>query len=346
MALVILTDECNLSCVCCFRPRQAAHATTPWSFAELEASLDGLVAIGESFVGYSGGEPSTWRDGRAGLADVLAATARRGLSPMVVTNGHPFRHRATTSALLDRYFDLTRLPLRLNVSVDRWHDGTWVDARSPALDALLRWRDACTEPPPLQVTAVSLSCLDEGRNIRPEEFAEYTEAGIALQYLPLSPRASPQTLNPIAPKLSPTGTDKDQLGDYGEITRQHMGLSEEEWSTLENSKLFGPCSAGDTLTLDLDRNWWLCCDRAHHTLRVATAGQLTPEAVAACFARNPLVSSFRQDGLLDTLRRCDRETGLLPRRVAKAALARCHAYGISGRASCGLCTSLPEDAFT
>jgi hypothetical protein len=308
--------------------------------------LDELATVGHSFVAYSGGEPSLWRDGEKGLADLLAATAQRALSPLVVTNGSLFRDDDFTRAFLDRYLQLTDARAQVHVSVDHWHRGTWLNGRSPALETFLRCRDEHGRMARLEVTIVSLWCLDDVRNVPPEEFSKYTDAGIGLHYLPLSPLGSPEVLSSIAPRLCPTGTDKSSLGSYGERARQQMDLSEDDWSALDNSELLASCSAGDTLTLDLDRNWWLCCDQARRRLRVAAVGHLSAESIAGCLARSPLVASFLQTGFLDTLRQCSSKGHLMPSAVAKAALRACHPYGISGRASCGLCLSLPESVFS
>jgi hypothetical protein len=264
---------------------------------------------------------------------------------MAVTNGYIFRDDASASALLDRYFELTAAPLRLYVSIDYWHEGSWRDTRSGALEAALGWRDAQQERPSLTLGISSLWCADSERNIQPHEFERYVEAGVGLQYLPLSPLVSPATLDSLAPKLCPSGTDKSNLGSYGEVLRARMGLSEEEWSALENTELLGPCQAVDMLTLDLDRNWWLCNDRAGRGMRVASAAGLSKDGIADCLARNPLVQLFRRRGFAQALLDCEAGAGPVDADTTRALLGRPHPYGVSGRAACGLCRALPAECF-
>ncbi len=99
------------------------------------------------------------------------------------------------------------------------------------------------------------------------------------------------------------------------------------------------------LTLNLDRTYAFCNDRAPGELQVASAGNLTREAIADCFARHPLIARFREFGMVEALRMCQERGDLLPPSVAAQALGRPHPYGIASRAACGLCRSLPGEAF-
>jgi hypothetical protein len=343
VAVVVLTDRCTLSCDVCFRPARAARGNAAWSFAELETCLAELAALGQRVVAFTGGEPSLWKDGKVEFGHLLAATARAGLCPMFVTNGWPFRTYDLGSALLDRYFDANDAPLTVIVSVDYWHNGTWVEGRSPALETLLQWLSTRARPRSLDIEVASLWCLDDRHNIPLEHFARYTEAGMRVGYLPLSPIGRAQEFAGLAPTLCPAGACKSSLGSYGEVLRSKMGLPEEAWAMLDNSALFGPCLAVETLTLDLDHHYWLCNDRSGDSLRVASAGKLTAASIAGCLARNPLVALFRERGLVDVLRRCMRGAGIVAPQVVEDILTQTHPYGISGRASCGLCSSLSRE---
>ena len=346
MALVVLTDNCNLSCQACFRPREPKRGARPWSFTELESCLNELVGAGQPFVAYTGGEPSLWRDGEKTLADLLVTSNRLGLSPMFVTNGHAFRNDDSTRALLDRYFELTQAPLHVVVSVDLWHDDTWVEGRSRALESLSRWLEANADTNVLEVEVASLWCLDDSYNIHSEHFARYTEAGIRISYLPLSPIGRAHSLSELAPTLLANGTCKGSLGSYGQVLRQRMNIAEEEWSELPNSKLYGPCVAVTNLTLDMDRRYWLCNDRAGENLSVGPVGSLTAASIQACLERNPIVKSFLDSGLVDAIRECAQGSGVLSAASASALLQQHHHYGISGRASCGLCQHVPQECFS
>jgi hypothetical protein len=346
MAAIVLTEECNLSCQACFRPRRSGGVPQALSAADVERGLDDLVSAGRSLAGFTGGEPGLWSDGDIDLPRLLVAAAQRDLSPMVVTNGYPFRDATATASFLDRYFASASAELHIYLSIDRWHEGTWREGRSMALDALLRWREAQREPPPLKLGISSLWCLDDTHNLAPEAFAPYVEAGIGLGYIPLSPPASSETLGRLAPRLRPSGRDKRALGSYGDVLRGKLGLSWDEWSVLDNAALVGPCQAGEMLTLGLEGSWWLCNDRAGSGLHVAAAGDLSPRAIEECLARNPVVSAFRRDGVVPVLRQSAAGSGPMPPGVAAKALATPHAFGISGRAGCGLCRSLPDGLFS
>ena len=345
MALVILTDRCTLSCDTCFRPR-GTDQDAPWLFGELDECLAAIAAAGHTSVFYSGGEPSLWSDGEIGFAELLAATARHGLSPAFATNGWAFRSYEEASALLGRYFERTKQRLYVVVSVDHWHEGSWVDGRSPALDALLQWQRGHAASAHLEVELASLCCRDHTRNIPPKDFAPYADAGVKIGYPPLSPRGRARELRQLAPTLCPSGTSKESLGPYGELLRAKMDLSPDEWRRLDNVQLLGPCHAVTTITLGMDRHYWLCCDRARDRLRVAVVGGLTQAAIEACLARNPVVRAFRESGVVQTLRQCARGSGLIERRAAEAALAGYHPYGISGRAECGVCSCLSSGLFS
>jgi len=345
MAAVILTDKCNLSCPACFRARDGRPGSKPWLFSELEVCLDELLAAGQSFVCYTGGEPSLWRDDNMGLSRLLVATSQRGLSAMFVTNGRPFRGYDNASAFLDQYFELTEAPLQTVVSIDRWHEGSWVEGRSPALEAILRWREVNGGSARLDVEVASLWCLDDIWSIPPQQFSKYAEAGIKIGYCPLSPLGAGRALQRIAPSFCIEGRCKAGLGSYGDLLRMKMGLSREDWEALDNSALLGPCMAIDTLTLDLDRKYWLCNDRAGESLYVASAGNLNLQRIAACLESNPFVDLFRRTGFADALRQCERGRGPLPSDMTRTVMKKCHYYGISGRASCGLCRALPREMF-
>jgi len=346
VALVVLTDACNLSCRACFRPRGPEQEAVPWSFSGLESCLDELVSVGQRSVGYTGGEPSLWRDGEKTFPDLLAASSRLGLSVMFVTNGRPFRDYDSACAFLDRYFGLTQASLRAIVSVDHWHDGTWADGRSPALESVLSWLEANADTNILEVEVASLWGLDDSHNIPLGEFARYTEAGIKISYVPLSPTGRAHALSELAPTLSAHGACKASLGSYGQVLRQQMGITEEDWSELPNSELHGPCVAVTNLTLGLDRRYWLCNDRAGEDLCVAPAGGLTAESIDACLERNPIVKSFLETSVADAIRESGDERGILSPASAAAILSRRHPYGVSGRASCGLCQHLPRECFS
>ncbi len=346
MTAIVLTDKCNLSCRTCFRPRESGHSKEPWLFHELEECLGEIAAAGHSSVFYTGGEPSLWKDGRVSFTQLLVASSRQGLFPMFVTNGRPFSSYDKACALLDRYFDSTSASLHVVVSVDYWHEGSWANGASPALETILHWQRKHESFRRLEVEVASLCCLDETRNIPPQEFARYADAGIRIGYLPLSPRGRSRELEQIAPTLCPTGTSKASLGPYGEALRRKMGISHEDWDELDNWKLLGPCFAIDTLTLGPDHHYWLCNSRAGESLHLASAGELTRDRMAECLERNPLVGLFRQNGFAETLHQCQEGTGPLPADIAQAALARQHPYCVGGRATCGLCKSLPHESFS
>jgi len=344
MALIVLTNRCNLSCDTCFRPR-GAGSERPWLLHELEERFIEIAAVGHSSVFYSGGEPSLWSDGSAGFADLLAATTRHGLSAAFATNGWAFNSYEKASRLLDRYLNLTDAPLYVVVSVDCWHKGSWVEGRSPALDAILQWRDAHASPAHLEVELSSLCSVDETRNIPRQDFARYAEAGVTIQYLPISPRGRADKVRHLAPALRPSGTSKESMGPYSEILRAKLGFSAEQWEELDNADLLGPCHSVTTMTLGMDRQYWLCNGRAGGSLRVAVAGELTKDRIAECLDRNPLVSHFRQSGFAQTLHQCELGAGPLDAHVIAPILVQQHPFCVSARASCGLCKSLPQGEF-
>ena len=345
MALIVLTDKCNLSCRCCFRPATGPRSEPAWSFAELEVCLAELVAAGQTSAFFSGGEPTLWRDRDVGLPRLLAATSQAGLAAVFVSNGHIFHEYRSTTAFLDEYFALSSSPLQIVLSIDLWHEGTWMECRSPALDSLLCWRESHTADSQLMLEVASIWCLEDTMNIPPQDFAVYSNAGVKISYLPLV-ELGRATESHFIPRLCPSGPRKDNLGSYGEVIRKRLGLSSEEWSALENRKLLGPCFAVDGLTLGLDRQYWLCNDRAEEKLHVASAGKLSQAAIVSCLARNPLVQAFRQVGVGEVIRQCVTEDGLITADDAQIALNEHHSFGISGRASCGLCKSLPSELFS
>ncbi len=178
MATVVLTDVCNLSCPPCLRPEGGSHAK-PWSFSELQECLQEIREVGQTFLGYTGGEPSLWRDGKVTFSDLLAATSRFGFEAMFVTNGWPFRTYDTAAALLDGFFERADGPLMVVVSVDVWHEGSWVDGRAPALEALLQWRQAHGSAR-LAIDVSSLCCVDQTMNLPLTALERYAGPGAQL----------------------------------------------------------------------------------------------------------------------------------------------------------------------
>ncbi len=340
MAVVVLTDQCSLSCAPCLRPRPDARAK-PWSFSELQQCLHELKEVGQTFLGYTGGEPSLWSDGDVAFSDLLAETSRLGFEVMFVTNGWPLRTYDAAAALLDAFFERADGPLMVVVSVDVWHEGGWVDGRAPALEVLLQWRHA-HEAARLAIDVSSLCCVDETMNLPLTALERYAGPGAQLGP-PLVPVSA--EMDHLAPRLCPTGTAKKSLGAWGEVLRRRRGVPEQDWNDYPNSKLVGPCSAGQMLTLNLDRSYALCNDRGPGELLVASAGNLTRQAIDDCFAHYPLVARFRELGVVEGLHLCERQGDLLTPEVAAQALSTPHPYGVAGRAACGLCKSLPAEPF-
>jgi len=337
---IFATLRCNLSCECCCREEDDIKRELYLSYRQLRESLEETQFFNEKYHVhkiFTGGEPTLWREGGKGIADVMVETAQLGFFPMLLTNGTAFLSEESTARFVDSYLSRASLPIEIFISTDFWHGNIDKNGRCLALDNLLSFRNRQGSRSALTI-AFSWTCSTRPEHFPPEQFlTNYQKEVDASVYFPLTPRGKGHHLSSIAPKLRPADRNKEPLGAYSE-TVMHRMLDKgwikkaEDFLQMDNSIILNECSTGNgTLFLYADGHYYTCADGiGNEFFHICDVGKMTRNTMDEFFAAKPVFKLLRELGPLGLLRRFAEEP-----EITDIHNALC-SFGISERGGCAI----------
>jgi len=149
-----------------------------------------------SWVHFSGGEPTLWKEGNRSLIDLLLEISIKGFTPGFTTNGSYFA-------------------LRLYLSIDTFHKNfDTAKGRARSLDNIMKYTRKLPRARAdlLDITVMAVISKDF-KSLLPDGMIEHYESlGINFGFVPLLPVGRAKSFDHLCPDLS--SDDPEDLGAY------------------------------------------------------------------------------------------------------------------------------------
>ena len=186
------------------------------SFKQLQSCLSDCHSLDTaSWVHFSGGEPTLWREGSRDLLDLLLEISKAGFSPGFTTNGSLFTDCSKCNNFFRKYIDGSTMPLRLYLSIDTFHNNFDVKrGRARSLDNVMKCKQ---ELPSLKADllkiAVIVTVSRDFKSLLPDEMIQHYESlGASFGFIPLHCAGKAKSFSHLCPDLS--SDDPESLGAY------------------------------------------------------------------------------------------------------------------------------------
>lgn len=222
LMMIILLEECNLTCAHCVREDEPMDPGYRLSFEQLQSCLSdchSLEAI--RWVHFSGGEPTLWKEGNRNLVHLLLQISEAGFTPGFTTNGSYFVDYRRCREFFEEYLSGSTMPLRLYLSIDTFHRNFAARrGRARILDNVIRCRQ---ELPSAKADLLNINVLTviskDPASLLPVEMVEYYESlGVTFGFVPLLLRGKTKSFSHLCPDLS--SDNPDDLGAYYRFYRE------------------------------------------------------------------------------------------------------------------------------
>jgi MoaA/NifB/PqqE/SkfB family radical SAM enzyme len=222
LMMIFLLEECNFNCRHCVREDEPMDVGYRLSFQQLQRCLaDCRTLEAVTWVHFSGGEPTLWREGDRDLVDLLLEISNAGFTPGFTTNGSAFVDYGRCDTLLRRYIEASTQPLRLYLSIDTFHGNFDRErARAVSLDNVLRCRrdlphDRAEQ---LQLSVLVVVSKEPGSLLPGEMVSHYESLGVRFVFVPLGPSGRAKTMRHLCPVLD--SDDPEDLGAYARFRKK------------------------------------------------------------------------------------------------------------------------------
>jgi len=216
LMMIFLLEECNFSCRHCIKGEEPMDPGYKLSFQQLKTCLSDCQKLEQvEWVHFSGGEPTLWKEGDLGIADLMIEMAKAGFDPGFTTNGSYFIDYDTCYSLFKRYVDNATKTLRLFISIDTFHNNFDVEkARSECLDNFLKCMSVLpSEKRDLVKLIVLVVISKEEASLLPVEMVEHYESlGVEFRFIPLSLMGKAWSFPHLCP--DPRSDRPEDLGAY------------------------------------------------------------------------------------------------------------------------------------
>ena len=178
LVVLVLQENCNVSCVYCPYVTDAVHAVKPYAkTAQWKTTLDQLAAFGVRHVRFSGGEPTLRRD----LVELTAHAASAGLQTAMVSNGLRLT-RALGEALVSAGLGA------MTLSIDSFDRKTYEYVRQSPYDRMLEAVEVARHMRAFQPRFwIGVNCVVTKHNIAtiPALVDELSAREIPIQFMPV-----------------------------------------------------------------------------------------------------------------------------------------------------------------
>jgi molybdenum cofactor biosynthesis enzyme MoaA len=216
LMMIFLLEECNFSCIHCIREDEPIAPGYKLSFKQLKACLSDCRKMKSiSWVHFTGGEPTLWKEEKRNLVDLLLVISKAGFTPGFTSNGSYFVDYGRCQDFLAKYVDSSSMPLRIYFSIDTFHRNfNRKKGRARCLDNFLKCRQ---EFPPAKANQLNISVIvtisKDKKSLLPEEMIKYYESlGVSIGFVPLFPMGKAKSFSHLCPDLE--SDNPEDLGAY------------------------------------------------------------------------------------------------------------------------------------
>jgi MoaA/NifB/PqqE/SkfB family radical SAM enzyme len=222
LVLILLLEECNFGCPHCVRGDEPMAPGYRLTFEQLRACLRDCRRLPSvSWVHFTGGEPTLWKEAGRDLVDLLLEISAAGFVPGFTSNGSAFLEYDECERFLRRYLDASNAPLRLYLSIDTFHENFDGDAgRARCLDHVLQCRQRLPDDAAERLkTHVLATVSKEPASLLPDEMvAHYESLGVEFTLTPLraAGRARAMADDCPEPEPAPPGDRASHINLIGE----------------------------------------------------------------------------------------------------------------------------------
>ena len=221
LMMIFLLEACNFTCAHCLREDEPMMRGYRFSFRQLRLCLSDCLKLESiSWVHFTGGEPTLWKEKNLYLIDLLLEIAKAGYTPGFTSNGSFFGNYRRCYDFFAKYVDSTTMPLRVYFSIDTFHRNFNPDkGRARSLDNVLKCKQ---ELPPAKASQLDISVIatisKDYNSLLPDEMVRYYESrGVVFGFVPLYPMGRAKSLSHLCPDL-----DSDEPEDLGAYQKYHL----------------------------------------------------------------------------------------------------------------------------
>ncbi len=216
LMMVFLLKQCNLKCAHCSNEDAPMDVGYKLSFRQLQLCLSDCRELESvSWVHFTGGEPTLWKEKNRNLIDLLLEISNAGFIPGFTTNGSLFVDYSRCRSFFAKYIARSTMPLRVYFSIDTFHRNFNLEkGRARSLDNVMKCKQ---EFSPVEADRLNISVIvtisRDFDSLLPEEMIKYYESqGITFGFVPLFPKGRAKAISHLCPDLG--SDDPSDLGAY------------------------------------------------------------------------------------------------------------------------------------
>jgi len=287
LMMIFLLEECNFTCCHCVREDEPMECGYKLSFQQLRQCLKDCQNLESvSWIHFSGGEPTLWREDEQCLPDLLTEISQAGFTPGFTTNGSSFLNFDQCYDFFKRYTETSTNPLRLYLSIDTFHRNFDPDSgRAKSLDNVVKSGQKLPgDRGKLIDVRVGAAISKETESLLPEMMVDYYKSmGVTFHFFPVRPVGKAKSMRNLCPDL-----DSDKPADQGAYHRFHrMKQRSSPAKTVDSTKAAHIVLIGDNYWVSVNDSY----EFASRWRKISSLGRLSKEIILAY--SKPLMSGNR-----------------------------------------------------
>lgn len=193
-----------------------------FTFSRLQACLSDCRKLeGISWVHFTGGEPTLWKEKNLRLIDLLLEIAKAGFIPGFTSNGSFFVDYGKCRDFFAGYANTSAMPLRVYLSIDTFHRNFNPEkGRARSLDNVMKCKQELSPASADQLNISVIATISRDfDSVLPDEMIRYYESlGVNFGFVPLFPIGRAKAFSHLCPDL---GSDNPKdLGAYRRFCRK------------------------------------------------------------------------------------------------------------------------------
>jgi MoaA/NifB/PqqE/SkfB family radical SAM enzyme len=181
---------------------------------------------GISWVHFTGGEPTLWREGDRTLIDLLVEISSHGFTPGFTTNGSFFEDIGKCRELLTAYAENSTTPMRLCLSIDTFHRNfDPVSRRAKSLDNIVECIGdlSSSQADLFKIRVMAVISKDNASLLQKEMIRHYELLGVSFGFAALRLGGRARSFGHLCPDLSSDAAEG--LGAYHQFHRRTSAVS-------------------------------------------------------------------------------------------------------------------------
>jgi MoaA/NifB/PqqE/SkfB family radical SAM enzyme len=230
LMMIILLEKCNFNCVHCLREYEPMEVGYQLSYKQFQLCLSDCRELkGISWVHFTGGEPTLWKEKDRNLVDLLLEISKAGFTPGLTSNGSFFVNYGRTRDFFARYFDGSSMPLRIYLSIDTFHKNfDPIKEKAKSLDNILRLKKRLprAQADRLGINVMAVISKDSNSLLPEKMIRDYESRGVSFGFLPLLSLGRADSFKHLCPDLN--SDNPEDLGAYRHFFREKDRMRTEE----------------------------------------------------------------------------------------------------------------------